>query len=202
MKASQRATNTHEPKQALAATVNDLEACLTATDHLALPCLMSWMTTGRLGCVLQLTKRNVQYWPDGRMSVSFRRGKRAMIKGPYTVDTSVPASWRERVFGFLASKKPDDFLWPAESLQARSQHQASINRMLREIRPRLQGRSLRRGSLQCLAAAGVPTETLLAFSGHTQLETLLRYLDFGAKPSERTHRAQDAARRHLGGGPQ
>mgnify|MGYP001573383159 FL=1 len=74
--------------------------------------------------------------------------------------------------------------------------------MLREIRPRLQGRSLRRGSLQCLAAAGVPTETLLAFSGHTQLETLLRYLDFGAKPSERTHRAQDAALRHLGGGPQ
>ena len=42
---------------------------------------------------------------------------------------------------------------------------------------------------------GVPSETLLAFSGHIQLEALLRYLDFGAKPSERTH-AQDAARRH------
>ena len=41
-------------------------------------------------------------------------------------------------------------------------------------------RSVRRGSLQAMAQAGVPLELLMRFSGHTQEKTLLRYLNWGA----------------------
>jgi hypothetical protein len=47
------------------------------------------------------------------------------------------------------------------------------------VNKQMENRSLRRGALQCLAKAGASIPTLLSFSGHSQVNTLKRYLDFG-----------------------
>jgi len=44
---------------------------------------------------------------------------------------------------------------------------------------KLENRSLRRGALQSLAKAGAPLATMLNFSGHSNVTSLKRYLNFG-----------------------
>ena len=50
-------------------------------------------------------------------------------------------------------------------------------------------RSKRRGALQALAEAGATHDELMAFSGHKQVVTLLRYLNWGGIVGEKEARA-------------
>ena len=54
---------------------------------------------------------------------------------------------------------------------------------LRVINPDLEQRSIRRGALQAMAENGVSEEMLMRFSGHTQVTTLRRYLNWNQKNS-------------------
>jgi hypothetical protein len=55
-----------------------------------------------------------------------------------------------------------------------------VRQALRAVDPALEQRSLRRGALLTMAAAGVSEAVLLEFSGHTTGRMLRRYLGFGA----------------------
>src|SRR3990167_7319462 len=72
-------------------------------------------------------------------------------------------------------------MFPAPTRRARTNLMLSVKDTLRAATGNLQleNRSLRRGALQCLARAGAPLATMLNFSGHSNVNSLKRYLNFG-----------------------
>lgn len=66
----------------------------------------------------------------------------------------------------------------------------------RRINPKMEARSVRRGSLQALADTDVSFETLMWFSGHATLQTLMRYLNCGRKAAGQ-RRQMATAGKHL-----
>jgi integrase len=76
---------------------------------------------------------------------------------------------------------PTGFLFPCPSYPHRREMMAKVVTVLRSATniPGVMNYSLRRGALQCLAASGASTKTLLNFSGHASETTLRTYLQFG-----------------------
>ena len=115
-------------------------------------------------------------WHDSCLSVCFRRGKGALLRGTaYTVHTGpIPMSYASRLRSWMEARRT--WLFPKEV----KGH--LLRNALRRADPALEQRSLRRGSLQLLASVtGITDETLLLFSGHSSVKTLRRYLNWGVK---------------------
>ena len=74
---------------------------------------------------------------------------------------------------------------------------ADLKVALRVVDPALEQRSLRRGAIQALAASGLKDEELLHYSGHSSVQMLRRYLNYGLKSGEAARRAERAAVLHL-----
>lgn len=130
--------------------------------------IVMWLTAARPGCTRALVRRNIRLTDTGHLSVQFRKGKTVVVRGPYTVHTHVPEPWREFVINHLSSLQPHE-------LVADATPQAILSH-LRSIDSKLELRSMRRGALLALSAAGVPEDQLLLWSGHTNVTTLRRYL--------------------------
>lgn len=161
-----------QPKPASLAQVKRvlaLEPCLPT----AAAIILAWMTAARTGCVLQLDRQDVCVNPDKSLSVRFRRGKGARIRGPYTVHTSpLETPMLRRLERWLASRRAQLF--------ASTTSGDKIRLALRRVDKALEQRSLRRGALQALARSpNITDEVLMLFSGHTQVATLRRYLSWG-----------------------
>jgi hypothetical protein len=60
-----------------------------------------------------------------------------------------------------------------------SKRMTEMLRALRVANPSLNLRAMRRGALQTMALGGTPAEVLMSYSGHTNVATLKRYLDWG-----------------------
>ena len=136
------------PKQPVAAQWHEVRAALLATTSEAVFCaiLLAWMSCARCGCILKLSKEDLQMHADGTLSLRFRRGKSVRARGPYTVHTTtVPPDMRERLKAFVETRS--SWLFP------KSCTGAMIKTALRTINPVLEQRSLRRGSLQLLASS-------------------------------------------------
>lgn len=188
--------NTTLPQQAVPVTLTDVTTAIAALDPDDKAAIaIAWLTTARLGDVLQLTKSDVKLDAQS-ITVSFRRGKRARLCGPYTVSSAVATGWAPPIRDLLARKKVGEFLWSFPVLSARLRAQTELIHRCRAATGNgaFESRGLRRGALQTLAKANVPEETLLLFSGHTQMKTLLRYLDFGKHASHRASRTREAAK--------
>jgi hypothetical protein len=139
--------------------------------------LLAWVSAARCGCILQLRRQDVTFTPDGRLSLLFRRGKGALVRGPYTVHTCVPPSALADFQLLLVDLPPSQKIFPATTKGS------DLKEALREAQtpnePLLEQRSIRRGSLMALAGTGISEKELLHFSGHTNGTTLRRYLDWG-----------------------
>jgi integrase len=132
--------------------------------------LLTWVTCARGGCARQLAREDL-ILKGNDLSVTFYRGKRASIDGAYTIHTSVPTDFTMGLSRWLASR-PRGLLFPGVT-------GSMLVAALRASHPRLEQRSLRRGSIQTMAKSGISEERLLDFSGHKSLPMLRRYLDFG-----------------------
>jgi integrase len=134
--------------------------------------ILSWFTAARCGCVLQLHAVDVELTDTG-LSVRFRRGKSVRVRGPYTVHTPrLPEQLANKIRSWL-EERAGRSLFP-------STKGVGIKLALRRAHPELEQRSLRRGALQTLACApGMTDALLMEFSGHTQVTTLRRYLNWG-----------------------
>lgn len=199
LRAQRYSTNQRLPTQAVPLTQEQvLEATAAMDTDVAAATILAWATTARLGCVLQLQRSNVVL-AENVVTVTFVRGKRAHIKGPYTVTAALHPQWTTLLRGFLANKLPTDWLWPAASTAQRRNVANNIVTQLREATacPEAESRSLRRGSIHHLAATGASEADLLLFTGHCRVDTLMRYLNHGRVPSERTTRMTKASTRAL-----
>jgi len=194
LKAAGRKAKQEKAKQAKPATWADVERAIEMEkdNHVKFAILTAWLTCARVGCILQLRKEDVTETEKG-LAVQFRRGKSVLARGmAYTVHTCrVPEMYRAKFQVFLSTKK--GYLFPRVK-----GHKVKI--ALRRADPLLEKRSLRRGSLQLLArVGGLTLEQMLLFSGHTNVQMLNRYLNFGmlAPPKMISESAEAAAKMTL-----
>ncbi len=83
---------------------------------------------------------------------------------------------------------PNDFIFPAASAAHRLQLGVDLRQLIRQIDPKFEQKSLRRGALQAMSKAGTAEVEPLEFSGHTNTKSLRRYLQwnlFGARVGAR-----------------
>ena len=184
LQAIQRRAREETPRTPEAMTPEIFERTLAAEtrpQHRAALQLM-FFTSGRVGCVLLLQKEDLTFNPDGSITATFRRGKGVKARGPYTVHGPRLHHHLAELQAFVASAPRKLFsITPPQMLST-----------FRLCDPRMEARSVRRGSLQTMALAGVPLETLILYSGHTNEKTLLRYLGWGHAAGARQRQMADA----------
>lgn len=190
MKSLQRQCKEEKPTQPIAATAEQIRQITeplfqegkTAT---AVALILGWYTASRLGCVIQLEKEDIVCNSDRSLTVTFRRGKGVIARGPYTVHTTQLA---EQDFHpmktYLDSR--DKVIFTKATTTDR------LRTAIKAVFPHLEQRSLRRGALQAMAAAGVDETTLMRYSGHTRLQTLHRYLNWNSINQKVTKEMQKA----------
>ena len=195
MKAAAKMAKQHPPTQPTAATWKEVVEAMSKEPEAAvrMALLVTWLTCGRGGDVLllkpsdlEVTTRPTKEGEAKVMSVSFWKGKTVKTRGSYTVFTQPPPkemfdAWEE----YHRSVTNQNYLFKGVK-------GAQIKDALRRANPKLEQRSLRRGSIQALAATGLKDEELLHYSGHTNVPMLRRYLNFGKVSGEGTRLASQA----------
>jgi integrase len=177
MRAVGRKAREELPQQPLAATWEEVLHAAQSTKCICTysAILIAWFTAARVGCVLQLQRQDITVHQDRTMSVTFIRGKGAVMRQQaYTVHTPpLPQTVLPRLQKWLGERRT--WLFPTGTDWG-----ARVREQLRTVNKQLEQRSLRRGSLQALATApGMDDATLLLFSGHASVTTLRRYLNWG-----------------------
>jgi hypothetical protein len=192
MRGARQAAVEHIPAQPKAATHNDIIKALKATTgfykkHVRVIIMLAWLTTSRLGCIRKLKSEDFHFNATKKtMDITFRRGKGVRArKQAYTVTTLIMGQeWWKEIVNYV--KERPGFLFPA------SLKDSAITTPLKKAG--IEQRSIRRGALQAMAADKVAPETLMNFSGHTSINTLNRYLDFGKKRADLSSTSTAAAR--------
>jgi integrase len=155
---------------------------------------ITWTCAGRVGDVLKLQRSDVtldaDFATNGNLKVLFSRGKGARFSQPYTVPSTMPEELRTIVLQYLQDFLPTQWLFPGGT----KRFGPLTNQALRSANPTFTVRALRRGALQAMAENKVEFEILMVFSGHKRVDTLQRYLNWGASAGARQHLAQSAAR--------
>ena len=161
------------PRTPKAATAEQIRMTMAAEPNMEVRRLLAltWLCCGRTGDCRQLQPEDLSLVGND-LTVTFRRGKTIQRRGPFSLHTTFPPGWRQ-----LLAIPDGDVSWAA-SLSRASVSDVLI--ALRRVDKHLENRSIRRGALQSLAAAGAPEDLLLLFSGHTSVDTLRRYLAWGA----------------------
>ena len=187
MQATARRAREEIPRTPKAMTPEILEATLAAerNEQRKAALILMWFTAARVGCILQLHKEDLTIHPDTSLSVTFRRGKGVKLRGPYTVHTTTLGTNNITIVtNALATTRAAIFTMSS----------AAMLPTFRLVDKTMEARSVRRGSLQAMATAGVPIATLMLYSGHTVEKTLLRYLNWGHAAGNQRSKMHDAGR--------
>jgi integrase len=193
LKSSNQMANESSASSQPAACLDDILWAVQWAPDLATKCLLilTWLCAGRVGDVAKLKRHEVALESDflqtGRLKVLFCRGKGARFNQPYTVPTVCLVDWRSTLARYLeALDSPKAWCFPG----GEKKFGPLANLALRCANPEFSVRALRRGALQRMAAAGATDADLMIFSGHKRVDTLHRYLNWGAEAAERTRRAE------------
>ena len=175
-KSAQAKAKSEAARVPLAASMAWMEAAILAAPDMQMKILLmlAWCVAARIGDLLKL-KIGSNQCPDvvcknGVLSITWRDGKTVSSRGPYTVAVRPPSEWYNAIAAYLRTRTT----WVFSGLKT-----GDVLVALRRAHPKLECRSVRRGALQCLANAGVSDSVLMQISGHTQLQTLKRYLQWG-----------------------
>jgi hypothetical protein len=157
-----------------AATPQEIKAALVVLERrrARLPQLylhLWWTLCARSGDALELLGQHLVHRGKA-LSARFVTGKVVAVCGPVTTHTTaLPVSHQ----AFIPHTGP--LFAPA----LRSRIHATTMEVLKSVNPRIEVRSLRRGSLTAMALSGASVETLLSFSHHRSPDMLFRYLGWG-----------------------
>ena len=171
------------PRRATPATWSDVVGILNREEHAppSLAILLAWLTCGRMADVLRLRSADINPGAEF-LTVTFRDTK---TRNPYTVATALPpAPHAQFLLDAIEAANLTSGIFKTNA--------PAVARALKAERPALSQHSLRRGALQTLAKALVPTTALIHFSGHKTAASLLAYLDDGAVAPENPARAIQA----------
>jgi integrase len=162
-------------------------------------CLLAWDCCARIGDAAQFHADDVFLQDNGDLDFHFRRGKSVTARGPYAVQSFIrPESADFKALKRFLDAAPPGQLFPHTTALQHKKWGVSLRDALRTIDGRLEQRSFRRGALQLLARDPATThQTLLHFSGHTNVAMLKRYLNWGAINANEAQQARTAALRLL-----
>ena len=204
-------SNQAQPHNQTVATFDWINAALAAVElndlRTMAAIILQWYMAARIGDVLNLKWKDIIFKQkeDGSLNarITVSEGKVIRIRGPYTVPTVIPPDHAKLILAFfrmphLKDAQPSTRLFPTAKDNfslgvAHSYQQRLIRQALKKAHPQLCTRAIRRGSLQAMADSGVDNETLMIFSGHTEVKTLLRYLNWGRNAGDQANRANQAA---------
>jgi len=183
-----------QPVRQTAATFDEIAtaASNTSDPQMRLFVMLLWLSCGRKGDVAKLQSTNVSLdQVSGRLTFFIEEGKGVLSRqGKCHVVSHCPTRWRQEISRTLRQCQPNTRLF-RPSLGTSGE----IVNLLRTANAALNCRSVRRGALQTIAATGdVSEEVLMKMSGHRQVKTLHRYLDWDGVNELAHRRAQDAAR--------
>ncbi len=191
LRCAERKAKEENARTPIAATAEDVDKALplAPNDAARAMLIIAWQTTMRLGDVAQLTRDDILLSPMTApatarsgisMRVIFRNSKTGPVIGKHTVHAFLPARWTSIVTEYIGKYTGDQALFPMTTPKL-STIKAAVN-ALKSVPDRnyLEARSLRRGALQTLAVMGATHEQLCHFSGHKNIASLLRYLNWGS----------------------
>ena len=188
--AAQLESKTQLPDQPQAASQEEVMKAVEAEPNpdIKTAIIMTWITTARIGCALKIRTAGIRVNPNRSMVITFREGKGVRTRGPYSVATApVPEKWWSIIEAAIKRRPGEQTLIPSKI------NSEWVKKSLRRVNVKLECRSLRRGSLQTLAFSNtLSDEQLMWFSGHTQMKTLLRYLNWGSLGTQRLQKMHDA----------
>ena len=176
---------THEPTAAKPQQVATTVGSLMRDKHLAEACALSlcWYSAQRPCDTLLVRTAGLSSSNGDQWKARFQEGKVIGKVEAYHIHFRVPNKKAlEAIKKYHLSRKRGKHkqLFEFASAYRRSQFLTRIRQALREVDPSLELRSLRRGSLQTYAEAGVSESALLAYSRHTSVQMLRRYLGWEA----------------------
>ena len=179
IKETKRQERLHKGRVPVAATWAEVKRVM---DHLiqrkklgtAVMLWVAWSHAARPGDVWKLKRSDITVTAT-RITILWTRGKVVTTRGPYTTFAD-PGPYKDLLEEYLNNIPQDTSLFQGVW---RSQ---TFLREVRTFNRSLELKSLRRGALQCLSAAGFPESVLMLFSGHSTVDMLRRYLGF--RPTE------------------
>eukprot|EP00796_Vickermania_ingenoplastis_P011276 gene11276-biopygen7754 len=140
---------------------------------------MLWMFAARPADITRLRVRSIAFSePDANRNIptqiTIREGKGAKFRGPYPV-ASVLLPQQATVLQHLMQDKLGSQLIFKNAAEVREQ----TLRVVHKVCPDATLQSLRKGAVLHLAHKGVPEDQLMRITGHTQVNTLRKYLGYG-----------------------
>eukprot|EP00796_Vickermania_ingenoplastis_P007808 gene7808-biopygen5237 len=140
---------------------------------------MLWMFAARPADITRLRVRSIAFSePDANRNIptqiTIREGKGAKFRGPYPV-ASVLLPQQATVLQHLMQDKLGSQLIFKNAAEVREQ----TLRVVHKVCPDATLQSLRKGAVLHLANKGVPEDQLMRITGHTQVNTLRKYLGYG-----------------------
>ena len=135
----------------------------------------------RLGDAIQIALQDIVFGPH-HICITIRRGKVMKTIQPYSLflsNSSPLAPLLRRVFDQAISKNWLFLLSPNNSETDQDRIKAFFSTMLSAVDENLELRSVRRGALQTMAAAGFSVDNILLLSQHRSRDMLMRYLNWG-----------------------
>jgi hypothetical protein len=144
----------------------------------------------RISDIIQVATADLQVTQDLLM-ITIRRGKTMMTSHPYTLWLRRNQYPTETLISVMKSATAQGRLFLFTEFNLEEERQKVLHRirdMITSINDHLELRSFRRGGLQRMARLGSTLETVLHFSRHSDVQMLLRYLNWG---QHATHRQQE-----------
>jgi integrase len=149
--------------------------------------MLAFINGQRISDMIQLAVSDLTPMEDFLL-VTVRRGKTMMVSKPYTlwmrrnqypaealIELAISARKLNRLFLFTEFNSDEE----------RQRVLSVIRDMLTSVNDSLELRSFRRGGLQRMAQRAVPLNTILQFSRHSDVNMLMRYLNWGQHATQR-----------------
>lgn len=183
----------HEPAICTPADVAAAAAAPTTTQQTAALLVLCWFTAQRPCDVLQMKKEHLEFLDNGKIRVRITRGKTVGTQGAHHIHSAVQDPAMMATLRSYHDAAAGPFLFPIGSAYHKTRVMTELREALRAVRPALEARSLRRGTLCCMAAAGATEQELLQWSRHTTVAALRRYLYFERTPHAEHQQMQSLA---------
>ena len=180
-------TGAREPKAATPIHVRDAIRHLreTGKTDVAVGLILCWYTAQRPCDIVLLKQRHLQHNTDGTYVARFGEGKVIGRVEAYHIHFTVSDPETATFLNEWITKQTphDGLLFPLPTRAARSSFLRSMTQALKVSDNALELKSLRRGTLQAYCRAGASENAMLAYSRHTTVDALRRYLGWGAIPT-------------------
>lgn len=178
-------------------TIGDFEAIRQSLELQhpteALFLTLMWMFAARPADISRLRVRDITFQSQDKngnvpIQLTIREGKAVKFRGPYPVSSILPIKYASLLQQMMKEKERRARIFHNPD-EIRARVLAEVQKKV----PKSTLSSLRKGAAMHLAKQGVPEEELMRLTGHTQLKTLRKYLQYGLQPTAEDVAAQGNA---------